>query len=371
MRLGFIYESAYPWFNGGIEKRRYLIGKELVNNGIELHFFIMYREGLPGKEFTEDGIKYHVLGSSDLHKYMYKKNGKRSILFPIIFSFLLFNELFKYKLDMIDTDSFPFIHLIPIFLYTKIRHIPLIITWHEVWDFKYWLSYRKSIGIFGYLAELLVTKMGNAIITNSIETKKRLISIFKVRKEIYVKPCAISKKELDRFNTLHVKKENRLILISRLVEHKRVDKAIEIIKDSKLNLLIVGDGPLKDKLNKMIKDYKLEGRVKIVSNISEKELISNIITSLALFLTSEREGLSLVVIESLSLGIPVVILDSTNIPNELRRYCIEISNSNDLDSIDYSALAMHYKKIRDKIIERYKVEGIEKLYLKIYKEFSK
>jgi len=65
LKIAFAYESAYPWFNGGIEKRRYNILRSLAKDkSNEMHMFTLYRTGMPGMEFKYEGVQYHCVGKA-------------------------------------------------------------------------------------------------------------------------------------------------------------------------------------------------------------------------------------------------------------------------------------------------------------------
>ena len=68
-------------------------------------------------------------------------------------------------------------------------------------------------------------------------------------------------------------------------------------------------------------------KVHFESGLSNEKLFAIIAGSKALFMLSKREGLSLNTIEALALGTPVVALDSTMLPEEVKRYCTIIKES--------------------------------------------
>ena len=85
-----------------------------------------------------------------------------------------------------------------------------------------------------------------------------------------------------------------------------------------MRLCIVGSGPLKEELERLVKVAGVESRVIFVERATEEELSNLIINARVVVAPSEREGFGLVVAEALSVGTPVVTVDaSTNASKEL------------------------------------------------------
>lgn len=105
---------------------------------------------------------------------------------------------------------------------------------------------------------------------------------------------------------------SRVVMLSRLVEQKRVEDAIEAwpelvkrVPDARLD--VFGDGPLRSKLATRIVELGLSDRVVLHGHVSDA--VNELTTAGALLLTSRHEGQPLVVLEALSRGCPVVAYD--------------------------------------------------------------
>lgn len=114
--------------------------------------------------------------------------------------------------------------------------------------------------------------------------------------------------------------KKRVIAVGRLDEQKGFDMLIEawnmigiVKKDWKLN--IYGDGPLKDNLIKKIRKYKLQNEIYIKGEVKdiEKEYLESSIFALS----SRFEGMPMVLLEALNLGLPIVSYDCPCGPKEL------------------------------------------------------
>ncbi|MCL4383571.1 glycosyltransferase family 4 protein [Candidatus Marsarchaeota archaeon] len=373
MKIAVIYDSAYPWFNGGIERRRYLIIKKLLENNNEVHYFTMFRKGMPSIEFEYEKIKFHCIGNANSEHKMYFNN-RRNIVWPLKFSILLLFKIFKYRFDFIDADAMPYLHLIPLAIYSKITKTKLIISWAEIWDKKYWINYAGYfIGSAGYFIEKLCSKITKYHIINSTKTQQEFIKIFNPKnKKIITFPCAISFNEINNALKYKNKKENIFLSIGRLIPEKRTDLAIKIIKNIKtvnIKLLVIGVGPEKQNLIKLTKDLKLTNKVRFISKLERKELISKLKSSKALLMMSEREGLSLITLEALALEIPVIISNKTKIPKEVAELCIKTNENNIKNLIEQ--IIKNNKNIHKTIIKNSKIaidKFSDKNTIEIYKK---
>lgn len=116
----------------------------------------------------------------------------------------------------------------------------------------------------------------------------------------------------NEFKFKEIKKNKKIIIaqISRLEKHKGIAELIKafnnLLKKEKileLELLIAGEGNEKEKLNELIKELKLEDKIKLVGFVKTKEFLSKIDI---LVLNSYAEALPLILLEGLSSGVPII-----------------------------------------------------------------
>jgi len=370
MRIGFAYDSAYPWFNGGIEKRRFLIMQELQRAGHEIHCFTMYREGMTGMEFTYKGVHYHCVGMAVPASSMYK-NGRRNMSWPIKYAALLPLKIIDYKFDIIDADAFPFLHIPKLAAYAKLTGAKFVVTWHEVWDKKYWKSYLPTFGVLGYLAEKVSAKLSGNAIANTAATKEDLIRIFDMAEEsVQVFPAAISRRELEAFARKSPRKPSgKFVVIGRLIPEKRVDLAIRAVAKTKAGLLVIGSGPEKQRLIALAKELGASGRIKFMEGVKEEQLLRELRNSLALLMFSEREGMSIITIEALALGVPVLVTKETSLPAEIKRHCHAIETMEIARMIANKGSALYKKGASAReVLEKFSVEKAPEIYRQIKKD---
>lgn len=93
-----------------------------------------------------------------------------------------------------------------------------------------------------------------------------------------------------------------------LIPRKRVDIAIDAMchLHEDFQMLVVGDGPLRDQLEAQISKLKLGDRVSLAGSVSPEKMPEIFSSADALILPSEREGWANVLLESMACGAPVV-----------------------------------------------------------------
>ncbi len=102
----------------------------------------------------------------------------------------------------------------------------------------------------------------------------------------------------------------RLVNIGRIVEQKGQVILVEAaarLRDRGVDfeLVIVGDGPMRTEIERLIGQHKLERRVRITGYLSNQGVRDELLAARALILPSFAEGLPAVFFESLALGRPV------------------------------------------------------------------
>jgi len=107
----------------------------------------------------------------------------------------------------------------------------------------------------------------------------------------------------------------RLITVSRLMRHKRVDGIIEAVKKiaeeyPQASLLIVGDGPEKGDLEKLSQKLGLNEKVRFCGKVTHKRMVTLLAEADIFVLNSVYEGLPHAVLEAMACRIPVI---ATNI----------------------------------------------------------
>ena len=175
---------------------------------------------------------------------------------------------------------------------------------------------------------------------------------------------------------LEFKKNNDIIFVGTLEKRKNpflLLKAFKKIYKKKINMKIVGDGPLRIDIESYIKKNNLSKHVKLFSNLKRKSVLKMIGSSKVLVLPSYYETFGVVIIEAFSMGVPVVMTDSYGVRDLNNINCSIMVKNNKLNSLaqaiekilnntrkyDSNKIRNFYKKnFSSKII----INRIQKLY---------
>jgi len=184
-------------------------------------------------------------------------------------------------------------------------------------------------------------RLSDQVIVNSYDFKKELDNKFKINSFVIFNPLnkfEIQKKSREKLKFNFYKKSKvKLITVGRLVDQKdqlTLLKAINLIKEKNIQLLIIGNGEGEKKLIDYIVKKKLSSVVKI---ISYKTNPYKYIKKANIFiLTSKFEGLPNVLLEALALKKYII---STNCPTGPREILLN-GKGGDLVKIgDYKTLS--------------------------------
>ena len=131
--------------------------------------------------------------------------------------------------------------------------------------------------------------------------------------------------EAEYFESAHepVSTAARLVCIGRLNEQKGQLLLLEAAKilvsrGVQFELVLVGSGELRDKLESVIREYTLEPYVQLTGALSSQRVREEILRARALVLPSFAEGLPIVIMEAMALRRPVLSTYVAGIPELVR-----------------------------------------------------
>jgi glycosyltransferase involved in cell wall biosynthesis len=290
MNIAFVSDVVYPFIKGGAEKRIYEMGKRLATED-EIHIFgVKWWRG--ENDIDLEGMHLHGI-CKPLRLYVGRR---RSVREAMRFAASL-DELSAYNIDIIDCSQFPYLHCFPSKLISRIKGIPLVITWHEFWG-DYWYQYLGSLGYFGKLIERATLQLADQVIAVSAATKEILDQH---KKNAVLVPNGVDIAFIDSVASAEISID--ALFVGRLISEKNVDLVIRALP-AHSTLCIVGDGPEKERLVRLSKE--VNARVCFASGLSYEQLISVMKASNSLVLPSVREGFGIVALEALACGTPVI-----------------------------------------------------------------
>lgn len=115
----------------------------------------------------------------------------------------------------------------------------------------------------------------------------------------------------------------RATYVGRLERYKRVDLllragALLVDRVPNLELLVIGKGPDRERLEKIARELGLEGRTRFTGFVADRERDALLAGSRVCAFPSEKEGWGLTVIEANALGTPVVACDAPGLRDSIR-----------------------------------------------------
>ena len=186
--------------------------------------------------------------------------------------------------------------------------------WHceMIWEFKQ--------SLFSKIGFNLSLKLSHFLITGSEGLKKEYAKHYGLKlNNIKVMPNWINLARFKvRVTDYKLRAPKNILFVHWLSERKGAHLIVPIVRqlisklrvtDYELQVTIIGDGPLKEKIAKEIKENKLEDYIQVLGKIPNKELMKYYETADIFILPSFQEGFPRVILEAMASGIPYVASD--------------------------------------------------------------
>lgn len=155
--------------------------------------------------------------------------------------------------------------------------------------------------------------------------------------------------------------------------HQSIIKAVHALRNPKIKYIIVGIGPQKDKLIKMVCDYGLEAQIFFLgyrNDVSQLLKISNVFC-----FPSKREGLGLAAIEAMAAGLPLITSNVHGINDYSQNGITGFSCSpDDIDGFadaisilsNNQGLCTKFSQTNSKMADKYDISNVNAIMKEIY-----
>jgi glycosyltransferase involved in cell wall biosynthesis len=327
MRIAFVSDAVYPYLKGGIEVVRHIEMRELAKEH-DVYSFSMRFDGMRQNARSE-GITYISFGKTSQEDFY--RHGRRSMRNALEYAFLLPFYLFRRRFDVVQVNAFPYLHLPAVKAYCMLTGCKMVIAEYEVWTESYWRDYLGSLGFLATpvnIFEKWSLRLGDFFTANSTVTFDKMVRERIPEDKIEVFSPVIDSAVIDRARAGQVRIENRVIFAGRLIKEKRLDlwlKAFRKVKNKVRSAtgLIIGEGPEEQAIRNLISELGLNSSVSLRHFYrSKEELYREVRKSSVLLNMSEREGLSIIALEGIALGTPVILPSYSPVPDEVKGMCI-------------------------------------------------
>lgn len=254
--------------------------------------------------------------------------------------------------------------------FAKREGIPLYISAEEdsyrnVWQRIFFPLWDITVGrsILTYASGVLCWSKGTQAFMERVVSDKSKIIYF---------PASIDTKECVPSYTDREKTEDRsirLIMPARLVavkNHELLLRALVVLRDAHhipFHLTLLGDGPLRGRIEELIQRYNLQGSVELAGNVSREKVLALYGEHDALVMSGKHETIGFVVLEAMACGTAAIVSDTLGardfIEDGVTGLLFESGNADDLAakiariaSVDTRAMGM---RARARVEEKFDI----------------
>ena len=383
MRIGIFSETYTPYISGLVTSE-VMLKNALEKQGHEVYVVTANLESFK-YEYDE---KERILKIPGLPTGIY--DSRLTSIYPV----KAVNKIKSWNLDVIHSQTEFAIGTFAR-LFAKQYNIPLVHTYHTLYeDYVHYITkgyFKKSSKkIVEYLTKFYCETTATELIVPTNKIYKLFTEKYKFEKNIHIIPTGIETERFYKENqdekeivnlkkTLGISKKDFVILfVGRLAEEKNVEFLIHSEKEiskkyPNIKLLIVGDGPDKEKYENYSKELGLEENVIFTGKVAWGDMpyyyhVSNVFAT-----ASKTETQGLTIIEAMAANVvPVCMRDEAfqsmitedlnglffTTEEEYQKEIIQLyENKNELKKFDKQARiqAEHYssKNYADRVLEVY------------------
>ena len=368
---------CYPTFGGsGVVATE--LGLELARLGHEVHF-ITYSQPVR-LALLNPNVHYHEVNVPEYPLFHYQP-------YELALSSKLVDMVKLYKIDVLHVHyAIPHAYagyMAKQMLKNEGIEIPMITTLHgtDITLVGNHPHYKPAVS-FSINKSDVVTSVSQSL-------KDDTYKLFNIKRDIHVIPNFIElEKNIKNYNipcqrTLIAKPEERIIThISNFRKVKRIPDIVQIFykiqQEIPAKLLMVGDGPEKEKAELLCQELGILDKVIFFGNSNE---IDKILSNSDLFLLpSETESFGLAALEAMAWGIPVISSNSGGLPEvNFEGVSGYLSNVGNVDEMAENALRIlkddtvlaQFKQDALSVAQKFDIKHILPLYIDIYEKALK
>lgn len=349
MKIGIV---CYPTFGGsGVVATE--LGKELADKGHMVHF-ITYNQPVRLGSFRKN-IFYHEVNVSEYPLFDYPP-------YELVLASKMVDVVKHQNLDLLHVH-YAIPHASAAYMAKKILaeediHIPIITTLHGT-D----ITLLGKNASFEPVISFAINKSDKVTAVSS-SLKNDTYKLFGVNKEIEVIPNFVRLNQESFTPNEELRKsyapngEKIITHISNFRPVKRIPDIINafniIRKEIPCKLVLVGDGPDRNKVTQMCRDYGICDDVHLVGKLKNPTEVLSIAD--LFMLPSEQESFGLAALEAMAARVPVISSNTGGIP-EVNRHGVSgmMSDVGDIEDMAKNAL---YILSSEKRLEKFKKQAL-------------
>ena len=300
-RLAILYDCPFPFIQGGGQRRLFEIAQYHLAHDWEVEWYALkFWEG-PDK-IKHEGIIYNSVGK---WTELYDSAGKRRLWETIYYGAMIARHVELRKFDILLAGQWPLFHLIPARIFCFLGKSKLVVDWWEIWGREHWKNYYGIKGVLGSLLEKLLSKITPYIIAITERGKRQLQELGVKKNEVVFIPNGIDFEKI--MGAIAKSKKFDLVYMGRLQNHKNIShilQGVALLKDRgcSITFQIIGDGPEKQRLGKLVYDLSLDQEVKFTGWLEKDAVIQHLQYANVFIMPSKPETLGRVYLESTAAG---------------------------------------------------------------------
>jgi glycosyltransferase involved in cell wall biosynthesis len=308
MRVCIVYDCLFPHTVGGAERWYRNVSERLAADGHEVTYLTL-RQWDRGADPGVPGVDVRAVGP---RMALYAGSGRRRVLPPLVFGAGVLWHLARHgrPYDVVHTASFPYFSLLAAAVVRPVWRFRLVVDWHEVWTRDYWREYLgRAGGKLGWLVQRLCVRVPQRAFCFSRMHAARL------REEgLAGKVTILPGEYAGSLDPRPAREPEPLVVFAgRHIPEKRVPAIPPAIARARrrlpeLRAAILGDGPERDEVIRVVSELGLEDVVDVPGFVSPEAVDEAISRALCMLLPSRREGYGMVVIEAAARATPSVVV---------------------------------------------------------------
>lgn len=364
---------CYPTFGGsGVVATE--LGIALANRGHEIHF-VTYRQPVR-LELLNERIHFHEVNVPEYPLFKYQP-------YELALSSKLVDTVKFFGIELLHVH-YAIPHAYAGYMAKKMLeeegiYIPMVTTLHG--------TDITLVGKHPFYKPAVTFSINKSEVVTSVSEnlKQSTLDLFHIKKEINVIPNFIDKSNYnadytDCQRSLMANDDERIIThISNFRKVKRIPDVVQIFKQivdkRAAKLIMVGEGPEKEKAEQLAEDLGIKDKVVFLGNSNE---VDRILCFTDLFLLpSETESFGLAALEAMMHRVPVISSNTGGIPEvNVDGVTGYMSNVGDVDSMALNALKIlkddntlnTFKDNAEKEAHKFDIVNILPMYEKVYEE---
>jgi L-malate glycosyltransferase len=298
--LVLIYE--YPPVGGGGGMVAHEISHGLARLGHDVHVITTHYKSLPRQE-NQDGVRIFRIPAA--RRALYRATLLDMLCFVASGIWSGVGHLRRWRPDVIHVHFA--VPTGPVaWVLSRLSGIPYVLTAH-LGDVPGGVP-DKTTRWFRWIYPFTPVIWRDAARVVAVSNHTRQLALQHYPVEIQVIPNGVDRESLNP-GELCVNQPARILFAGRFVSQKNPLQIIDTLKaleDLEWDCVMAGDGPLNEKMMGQIRLFGLEDRIRLTGWISPEEVIQCMRGSDILFMPSRSEGLPVVGVHSLAMGLAIV-----------------------------------------------------------------